>query len=103
MLLGCVSSYANVINFSECRKNEATERSDTLKYTYNNFVFWLVTSSRLLVGSQRFGEAHCLHLQSRRENGGVCSSKTLVLAPPQHTQTPKTRRFIISAMTTVTI
>jgi len=32
VLLGCVSSYANVINFCEYRKNEATGRADTCKY-----------------------------------------------------------------------
>ena len=52
----------------------------------------LLTSSRLLVGSQRFRDTHCLHLQSRRGNGGACSSKARVLAS-QHTQTIKTEDY----------
>jgi len=51
-----------------------------------------VTPCRLLVGSQSFGDTQCLHLQSRRGNGGLCSSKARVLAF-QQTQTLKSEDY----------
>ena len=55
-------------------------------------VCWLVTPCRLLVGSQSFGDKHCFHLQSRRGNESVCSSKARLLAS-QLTQTLKSEDY----------